>query len=658
MRSHAAQRSSVSMRELRENLFARRAHADDTSAFPYLLLRLRRPPVRRQSRGTRFDSIAMDERQTEDWAAHKISADARTTILPGKQELIGQKLNNRYLIEKQISSGGMGVIYLARDEQLHARPVVVKVLLEEAYQCEYVVQKFQQEVEALSRIDHPGIVGIIDAGELPGGKPFIVMQYVAGVTLRSVMKPEGMEIERTANIVKQIGRALGAAHDRGIFHRDLKPDNIMLQNLGQGEEQVKIIDFGIAKIKNSVIAPSTATNISAGTVAYMAPEQLNARPVSAATDIYALGLVVFEVVTGRRPFNPETGFELLEMQRVGVRVNPIDLRPSLPQDAQQVILKALSFEPKDRYQKARDFGDALAWALMNDDETRQPPSQQSVEIPPTRLSTDQAPRAASSAALSQKTIPALFESAHPVNPATAQLGLARDSDAALASKRKPRSILGILAAVVIAFTVFAVWYVARSRNGSSGRKDVGALSGSGERLLNYGLTVQKMRDGRPYQEPFESSGQEIFENGWTFRMNISSAQQGYLYLINEGPAAGGSTTYNLLFPEAETNGGSPLIAANQSMQSAWMRFDDHQGTEKLWLVWSASPIKELEAVKATVNERERGAISDSSQARAIHNFLAQNSSPKPVVEKDSVKKQTIVKGSGDPLVSFIELEHH
>ena len=171
---------------------------------------------------------------------------------------MGEVLNERYLIQNELKRGGMGVVYLARDQQLHSRPVVVKVLLDDAYQSEYIVQKFSQEVEALSRINHPGIVGIIDAGELPNGKPFIVMQYVEGVTLRSVMNPEGMNLERAAELLRQIGRALTAAHNRGIFHRDLKPDNIMLQDLGHGEEQIKIIDFGIAKVKDSVVAPSTS----------------------------------------------------------------------------------------------------------------------------------------------------------------------------------------------------------------------------------------------------------------------------------------------------------------------------------------------------------------------------------------------------------------
>src|SRR6266567_5622242 len=282
------------------------------------------------------------------------------TTQPQQPDLSGLTLDNRYFIEKELGRGGVGAVYLARDRKLHDKRVVIKVLLDKSLQNSWVVQKFQQEKEALARVDHPGVVGILDTGELPDGKPYIVMQFIDGVTLRSQITQQGMPLDRAADIIKQIGRALGAAHDKGIFHRDLKPENIMLQSYGAGEEQVKIIDFGIAKLKDSIVAPSTMTGATAGTVAYMAPEQLGGRPVSAATDIFAMGAIAYEMVTGRKPFNPETGFELLEMQRAGVRVHPLDLRPALPGDAEWVMLRALSFDPKDRFQSAREFGDGLA----------------------------------------------------------------------------------------------------------------------------------------------------------------------------------------------------------------------------------------------------------------------------------------------------------
>lgn len=564
------------------------------------------------------------------------------TSLPSLPSLIGVTLDGRYCIQRELGQGGVGAVYLARDGKLHDKPVVIKVLLEKSLQNSWVVQKFQQEKEALARVDHPGVVGILDTGELPDGKPYLVMQFIDGATLRSQMKPEGISFERAAEWLKQIGRALSAAHDKGIFHRDLKPENIMLQSFGGGEEQVKIIDFGIAKLKDSVIALSTVTGATAGTVSYMAPEQLSGRPVSAAMDVYAMGAIAYELVTGRKPFNPETGFELLEMQRAGVRVKPSDLRPSLPEDAEQIILRALSFDPHDRFQSARELGDALARALSEDTGFDQklvaaPP------IPATQLSTDANTPARQTADLSSKTMAARFE---PARVDTLGGAINQVSEPGSPAQRSWLKIgISLVLLVAIAGGGVTIW---KRRS----------LRGVREQSLFYSLTVQKMRDGKPYQSEFESSGQEIFENGWKFRLNLSSPQEGYLYLLNEGPVAGDAVTYNMLFPEAKTNSGSPRVAADQKLQTAWMRFDDHQGTEKFWLVLSPQPVKELEAVTNRVNDVDQGEIKDAAQARAVRDFLNQHSSPKPEVAKDSAKKQTIVKGSAEVLVNFIELEHH
>ncbi|MFN2577032.1 MAG: serine/threonine protein kinase [Pyrinomonadaceae bacterium] len=583
------------------------------------------------------------------------SAPLNETTLPQQSNLVGQTLDERYVIESELGQGGVGAVYLARDRKLHDKRVVIKVLLDKSLHNSWVVQKFQQEKEALARVDHPGVVGILDTGEMPDGKPYIVMQFIDGVTLRSQIKPEGLVLERAAEIIKQIGRALGAAHDKGIFHRDLKPENIMLQSFGGGEEQVKIIDFGIAKLKDSMIAPSTMTGATAGTVSYMAPEQLGGRAVSAATDVYAFGEIAYEITTGRKPFNPETGFELLEMQRSGVRVKPSDLRPSLPQEAERTILRALSFDPKDRFQTAREFGDTLARALDEETSISNTAHFENAQIPATQLATAANPPARQTADLSQKTIAARFESAkvdslnRPFYPA----GLEEDAE-------EPRRIwlkvaIGLVlgAAVLGGAGVFIV-----KRAAFFGKREATANSSLPERSLAYSLTVQKMRDGKPYQDQFESSGQEIFENGWKFRMNIDSRQQGYLYLLNEGPTEGGSISYNLLFPEPKTNNGSSKVTNDQKLQTAWMRFDEHQGTEKFWLVWSASPVTEFEAVTDVVNDKDRGEIRDSPKAGAVRDFLQKHSSSKPEATKDSARKQTMIKGRGEAVVSLIELEHH
>jgi hypothetical protein len=275
-------------------------------------------------------------------------------------------LQGRYEIEKELGRGGIGAVFLARDTKLHSRLVVVKVLLGEAARDAWVYKKFLQEAEALTRIEHPNIIGLLDSGELPDGRPFIVMQYVDGVTLRSQIRSEGMRLELVAALVPQIGRALGVAHSKGILHRDLKPENIMIQLLDDGEEQVKIIDFGIARVQNSQLGPTTVTAAAvAGTIAYMSPEQLAAEPLGPTSDVYALGIIAYEMVTGRRPFNPDSIFQLYGMQRDGVRVKPKDLRPALPAAAQEVILRALAFAPAERQQSAREFCDELAAALKS-----------------------------------------------------------------------------------------------------------------------------------------------------------------------------------------------------------------------------------------------------------------------------------------------------
>jgi hypothetical protein len=290
------------------------------------------------------------------------SADARDG---GARGMVGATLEGRYLIERELGRGGIGAVYLARDQKLLGKPVVIKVLLEQLGDDEtaaWVQRKFRQEIEALARLDHPGVVGVLHAGELPDGRPYIVMQYIEGCSLRSVMRRGGVTFARAANIIRQVGHALNNAHEHGIFHRDLKPENIMLQSLGDDEEYVKLIDFGIATVRDSKLTANHATTEVAGTVAYMAPEQLMGRP-SAASDIFALGVIAYEMLTGSRPFNPPTPYQIMEELRTGVRVRPTELRSDLPADAEAAILRALSYEEGDRPARARDFCEHLARAL-------------------------------------------------------------------------------------------------------------------------------------------------------------------------------------------------------------------------------------------------------------------------------------------------------
>ncbi len=546
---------------------------------------------------------------------------AGTARARARDAVIGVTIKERYLIEKELGKGGFGAVYLALDQELLSKRVVIKLLHEESLENEWAVRKFRHEMEALTRIDHPGVIGVLDTGNMPDGVPFIVMQYVEGVSLRSLMKlaPEGMAFEHAADIVYQIGHALTAAHEKGIVHRDLKPENIMIRSLSGGDEQVKIIDFGIAKVKDSRLAPSTVIARTAGTIAYMAPEQLTARPVSGSADTYSLGVIAYEMLTGRRPFNPETGFELAEMQREGVRIKPTDLRPALPTATDDLILRALSYNPQKRFPSARIFADYLTDALVETDASESARVGSNAETIPM-----------------QKVV---------VVPAR-------------------KRVYGLISAglVLLAVVIAGLLLWPRSSSKTAGNQPAGdpaKTSAVATRAIDYYLNVQKyLPDGKPYQGTFKAIGNEILEDGWKFSVHTSSPQDGFLYLVNEGPAAGGAISYNLLYPTPKFNGGSARVDAGQDRDIGPFGLDAHQGTEKFWLVWSATPVAELEAVKSVVNPKEKGTVSDPQRAEAIRNFLGTHWASKPEVEIDKAKYLVHVRAKSDLLVNLMELEHH
>ncbi|MEO6391429.1 MAG: serine/threonine-protein kinase [Pyrinomonadaceae bacterium] len=567
------------------------------------------------------------------------SQDSEFTLVP-PVGLVGTTLAGRYYVESELGQGGIGAVYLARDRKLLDKKVVVKVLLEKTLQNEWATRKFQHEKEALARVDHPGIVSVLDDGTLANGEPYLVMQYVEGETLRSIMRTEGADLDRSARLIEQIGQALSAAHADGIVHRDLKPENIMIQPLPGSREQAKVIDFGIARVRDSQLAPSTAIAATAGTIAYMSPEQLRAEKVGATSDVYALGIIAYELVAGRRPFNPESVYQLLDMQREGVRVKPKDLRPALPEAAQAVILKALAFDLADRYQSAADFGNDFEAAISG---VGMPRGLVDPESPTKTLPTQPA----------MPTLPA------PPVRVTDLPGSPSWLDVPVTLKPKPPiALIAIVALLLVGVIAVGLWWALRSKSTTMPPKADQTTDAGPKLELNYWLSVQKMRDGKEYQVPFESSGQEIFENGWKFRFNAASPQSGYLYLLNEGPDAAGKTSYNLLFPMPSLNSGTAQLAVGQPMQTGWYVFDDHQGTERFWIVWSPQPVPELEAVKGVANPTDRGTITDPKQEAGVRDLLGRSGSTKPEVSKDTAKKQTNVRSKGDVLVNLIELEHH
>ena len=510
-----------------------------------------------------------------------------------EEDLIGTTIDQRYLVEAELGRGAMGKIYLARDLELHGRPVVIKVLLQAVLSDQYVVKKFKQEVEALARVDHPNVVGLLGAGQLENGQCYTVMQRVSGLTLRSQITNEGMSLERAATILKQIGAGLAHVHENGILHRDLKRENIMLQQLDDGTELVKIVDFGIAKVRESVVASSTSQNVPIGTLAYMSPEQLRgATDLTPASDIFSMAVIAYEMITGRRPFKPTSGPHLLELQRKVRCVKPVELRPDLSREAQAVILRGLSFNPNARYQKASEFGNSVSHALPK------PANKSLMQNPP---------------------------------------------------RRRKALIVLLLVLVCIAVLLGLYWYFGNSAAANSGR---GAT-----RSFNYWLTVQKMRDGKPFQDLFKSNGQEIFENGDRFQLNVSCAASGYLYVFNEGPSETNGASFRFIYPTRDTNNGYANAAADQPVQTDWITFRGPAGAENFWIVWSASPIIELESVKKEALKNAAGELTDKS-VMAVRNFLKAKESESPAkTTRYKLAQVATVRGAADVLVTQAQVKH-
>jgi serine/threonine-protein kinase len=260
-----------------------------------------------------------------------------------------RRFGNRYEVVREIARGGMATVHLARDLTLD-RLVALKVLSGELATDPAFVERFRREAQAAARLSHPNIVSVYDWGQ-EGATPFIVMEYVEGRTLREVIAAEGpLAPLRVAEIGEQIAAGLSFAHRHGIVHRDVKPGNVLLGRVGG----VKVTDFGIARAAG-VGDGLTQTGSVMGTAAYFSPEQAQGLPVDARSDVYALGVVLYEMATGTTPFRGENPVSVA-YQHVREPLPPPSGRlPGLPADLERVILTALAKAPDDRYQSADDL---------------------------------------------------------------------------------------------------------------------------------------------------------------------------------------------------------------------------------------------------------------------------------------------------------------
>mgnify|MGYP001607971876 CR=1 FL=1 len=274
----------------------------------------------------------------------------------------GSILEGRYKIQKRLGTGGMGVVYEGERLKL-GRRVAIKFLHTAFVNDKKLLSRFEREARAMSKLAHPHCVSVIDFGiDKAQGAPYIVMDFVTGKTVRELMDQEPVVAARAVNIGRQMLAGLAHAHGQGITHRDIKPANIMLSEATGTGVHVRILDFGLAKLRDAVsVSDQSMASMVVGTPNYMSPEQTRGETVDARSDIYSSGVVLFELLTGKKPFVAAEAFEVLRMHRdkeapTLKTINPIgDYSPQL----ETAIAKALAKDPNKRFQSAVEFAAAL-----------------------------------------------------------------------------------------------------------------------------------------------------------------------------------------------------------------------------------------------------------------------------------------------------------
>ncbi len=635
-------------------------------------------------------------------------------------ELVGQVLEGRFLIEKNLTDGGadkggIGLVYLARQIRLMDREVVVKILQKQAQENSEIKRKFQHEQEALILLKHPNIVDIIDVGTLPDGNPFIVMEYIPGFSLRKLLRERlTLPFDLSAHIIESVTQALGVAHSKKILHRDIKPENIMLAPQEGDLYQVKLIDFGIARVVGAKLAPETSVGYTVGTLRYMAPEQLNGQLIQTpAVDIYAISLVAYEMMIGSLPFMPrssqlvEAAIELYEMQKKGLPAKPSSLCPGLSSEAEDLLLSGLEYEPAKRPADARKFGKHLAEALRKAQIASEGNIPNSRPVPVQTADQKDAvvvEKQDKGSLIGLKTAPT--EPIEPISvvtivkakendPAGAKsppitsrnqsivtAGIPDEPDFKFNDTNHSRSssgkskkpflwfTLALLAAAILAILAVpaGINYWNASRNAPANKTEMEAgndknannaaaagMTTGTDRKISYFLNVQKMRNGKPFEAPFKSLGKEIYESGYKFNLVFQPDADGYMYVFNEGKDDAGKVGFNLLFPTPNINNGTSRVSAGQNIETAKNTFNGGKGTEVMWMIWVKQKSDDLESLIKTVIVPP-GTVKDESTG-TLRKFFAEYNDGKADLSKDQDKQQMIVKTKGDAVVYRFELEH-
>ena len=285
------------------------------------------------------------------------------TTLTAADPFVGRTLDEKYIVEERLGAGGMGAVYRARHLSMD-RPVAIKFLHQRFMEDESARTRFQTEARAAVKLRHANAVSVTDFGQTAEGVIYIVMELLEGRTLREILSREApLETARAISLMLQTSAAVAAAHEAGIIHRDLKPANILVTQSADQPAVVKVLDFGIATFTadedDEEVTTFSQTTPVIGTPRYMSPEQYSGNELTPATDVYSLGVILYEMLAGMAPFTGSTPAEIAQKHANDPPHAPREIVAAIPEDIERIVLKALEKQPGDRFANAAEFHQEL-----------------------------------------------------------------------------------------------------------------------------------------------------------------------------------------------------------------------------------------------------------------------------------------------------------
>jgi serine/threonine protein kinase len=597
------------------------------------------------------ESLIASYEQAEDFIEQSASDVAAELLATGHGRLqVGENIGH-YRIIALLGAGGMGEVYLAQDTQLK-RQTALKFLPRHFKIDKERVRRFEQEARAASALNHPNIVTIYEIGT-SNSSHFIATEFIDGETLRQRMQNIRLPLQQAVDIAAQVASALAVAHAAGIVHRDIKPENIMLRRDGF----VKVLDFGIAKLtlQQSVNQETNTTALSMvntnpggimGTAPYVSPEQARAEEVDRRTDVWSLGVVLYEMITGHVPFVGETPNQVM---RSILECEPAQLSTTVdvPSELERIVMRALSKNREQRYQTADEM--ACDLTIL----------KQELEIEARlRLLSFDVQTTTNGKELRRSDSHSEFPASQRVIALSSQEQPCELDSLKMRSPFIP-SKLGVLVvgtAVLAVLISLAVWlYIRSSKVETESQSPLLAVqTASTERSVTYWLSVSRPNG----QHQFESIGNSVFDDGSKFWFNVQTDEQGALYLFSYGRNDNSVYEWNTMFPTPVNNGGDAWLPANHAnplrTKTAFV-LEGKSGIVELWIIWAMEPIPVLDEITRE-SYKTLGTVSKETHQATLRSWLEQNR-PTQEILIDKENARVTLRGRSAVLVDRRELEY-